>query len=483
MFDRYKGYFIPMAALLSLVLILQFVKMGQQLAFERDLKVANQRLTQVKSDVQTAKASLEKVKSNHLTQYTRDISFDSVDQIVKGVEEICQKAPKEKKMRDKRMALVSINARLSNISQKIGFNTDYFNQLDTAKANYVQEVGNLGSALETFRVYIATQVKAGFFERHFTEANALAKDAGNLRVKAMTTQKTIIEKNLPDYLLIYQTSLEGKRLADNALATAKAVPARFESNNQRIGSIPGRIQAAQLRYAEARAAADWLEDYPNYRCLAAVVAAGARITSVNTYLETARQQNTMMEQNFSGAAETLATAENLLTGYQSTFNAAINDRQKVQSAKNSLYNARNEAQNTINNAQSHINSYTENDQSDAESYLRDARSDFQAARGMEASDPPRSLSKYREAESGADSAYNAVDTVDHTPPPSYSDDDSSSGSSSWPDSSGSSGGYTGSGGSDYSSPSGGGSGGSDYSSPSGGGDNSSPTGGGDNGDW
>lgn len=472
MFDReYRGYLIAVVAFIVLFLGMNLVRFGQQLAFERDLKAAKTRFTEVNKIFSTAESDLETAKSNHLSLYTKDLTLKDTKSTLTEAQNAISGVGKAKTFRAKHQVILFINDRLNGVSQKVGIYNNYFTSLDLAEEKHTTEIDTLGKAINNCNTYIASQVSAGFFDKHFAEAKILVQDGTKLRDKAALVDKKFIEKGLPDYVQVYQTCLEGERLIANALSSSQSIQVRKNNNDSRISALPGRIQSAQMRYAEARGAADWLQSYPRYRCLDEVVSAGVRISSVSSYLESARGQNTMTTQDFSSAAQNLATADNLLTGYQNVFNQAISTRQSVQSAIYHLSIARNEARSAIDRAQEEINSNTQNDQSDAESLLRDARNDYSTAKGMENSDPPRSIDKYNEAESGADSAYNAVDTSTRSTSSddSYSTTPSTSPSSDGGLSGGGGGGFGGGG-----SPGGGGFGGG----PSGGGVSTGPSGGG-----
>lgn len=356
----------------------------------------------------------------------------------------------------------------TKIQAGIKARASYLDRLDRALREHEARVGELRTAIAIQEARVQELVvRGGYFASHFVTAERVRIEAG-ARLKTIEPELALPVRHR-DYLRIMDVAGDGLRLAIQARGLIETVPAFAAENNQRIIELRSALPRTAGLFARAWGAAESLSRYPRYARKAEVARANDSLATVSGRLSDAVAKNSMERQEFRAAADTLNAAADTIAAADRMFVGAVDTWRDVQDAIRALRGAEDDAVKAISHAAKEINDYDHNNQDAAGSLLRDARAALRDAQNQKSTDPIASRSKFVEAKSLADRAYQAVDTSSRRRSVSVSfddgDDDSSGGGGFF---GGGGGGFFGgggdSGGGSFGGPSGGGFGG-----PSGGG--------------
>ncbi|MFA7244532.1 MAG: hypothetical protein WC080_04590, partial [Patescibacteria group bacterium] len=429
--------------LLVALLVCQGIRIGLEHAAQRFLKEATATVDQAETDLQAATTELKAAREKHLAVYLEKFSPTQAISELQAARDSIAKAKSTRrpsmKTRFAREAVVhsqKVKAGYAGWHEEIAF-------LDQALANYQGEPGKLAAMVKQLEADVKAFERMGYFTVHFAPARKTNASAHDNHDKAISLVGRKLQQGLPDYRAIYVSCLEGERLCTEARKLASAVPEMKGTNDRRIADFPSCISIVEGRYNRAQFVAGQLERYPKYRMSVQVQSAYEQMSTANDEWNTAKALNEMKVQRFVEAKNSLDRANQIADNALEVFGRAEDRWTQMQNAIAGIPGQRSAARSAINRARSYASQWSENSQSEAESLISEAEDQFNLGQANEGSDPISSVSYFAQAKDLGDKAHNAVDDVDHTPPPS---------SSNWGSGSGGGGGSIG----------GGGFGGSDY---------------------
>lgn len=444
---------------------------------EANVARAESSIQEIFQQIKKLEVISEEAHRVHRPEYFKNFEVVSLGQALVFAREKLENAKSTNNPSEKSRLASEVLLAISQIPAGINVRVEYLKLLDTARKGFVGRVSNLGEAVIAYDTLVIGLVSQGYFEKHFQPSGRLREEAGSLlrQAKGMFPGGVLPEGqpseewiSSTDYLGIWNLLQNGLGTVAEADRLAKRVPALLKENQNRIQNLKQDLNRTAGIYNRAFAAAQHLERYAPYRCLANVNHANNLLAGLGLRIEEATSRNDMVRQDFQGASDILNAVGSQVAETDRVFVSAVDRWRDVQDAIASLENHRNIANKAISGAAGRIEEYDYNSQSEAESLLRDARVDFREGGNLRQGDPIRSRDSYVSAKSKADSAYNRVDTS------SRRSSDDSIGIGFGGSSSGSDGGFFGSGGSD--SGGGGFGGGGDFGGPSGG-DFGGPSGG------
>lgn len=411
-------------------------------------------------------------KKIHRAEYLKSFETASLKKALNSAQEKLESA-KFVHNPDKKTRLASAALELvSRIPVEVKERSEYLELLDSSRKGFVNRVVDLQTAITAHKKLVEDLVSQGFFQKHFQPSELLSGEAESLFQSAEKMLPDVVLMLQPeeqwisgvDYLGIWNMAQNGLGVVAEADRLTKRVPAFLKENQERTNILTRDLKRTKELYHRAFAAAQYLERYVPYRCLANVNRSNNLLAGLELRIEEAVHRNDMTRQDFQGAADILSAVGSQIAETDRVFVSAIDRWRDVQDAIATLDSHRKAADNAIDKAAEEIEDYDYNNQSEAENLLRDARVDFREGGNLRGNDPLRSRASYVSAKSKADLAYNNVDTSSR-----HSTDISNSDSNGVGDS-----GFFGSGGSGSSGgggPAGGGFGGpsgGDFGGPSGG---------------
>ncbi len=453
-----KTWMVLAIIFVVLALITQITRYSMMASAQRDVDEITIQLRQAEKNLDQLQSQLKAAKKKHLAIYLKDFSYKGVDDSLKKAAELVDKANKADDPNSRREMARRAERLIFFVRPALADRSAYLKLLDAALENYKEAPNKVAKSCAQVNDYIGKLEHEGYFSQHFSEPLRLITVSMNLRKQAWEVSMLLLDGQHPDYLKVFVLCQDGERRVAEARQLTQAVPATRMNNAKRLEDLSGNIAKVRQLYNSARAAAINLERYPKYRSLQTVDQAKLGFPPIEALGQSAEQQNSMVKQEFTLAAQTLSSAESKLSGIEQTFSTSIEHWEKIQTAIAYIPYARNQAESAINKANDYIESYSYNSQGDAEDLLDQARQHRNEGDGLRYSDPPESYDAYEKAERLANQAYDAVNT---------SSRHSSSDDASYRPGGGSSptgGGYGGGGMGGGSSPTGGG-----YGGPTGGG--------------
>lgn len=447
--------------LLIALLVFQGIRIGIQHAAQRNLKAAIATVAKAEADLEAATIELEIVRMKHLAVYLEKFTSVQADTELSAARDSIKKATSARRAGVKTKFAKEAIAHSQKVKAGYAGWHEEIVFLDQALANYQSEPSKLAAMTKQLENDIKVFEGQGYFTSHFALARKTNVSAHDNFDKATSLAGRKFQQNFPDYRTIYIACLEGERLNNEARKLAIAVPDLRGDNDRRIADFPSRLSLVSSRYNRAQFVANQMERYPKYRMSVEVLTAYDRTSTANDEWNTAKVYNTMKVQKFVEAKNNLDQANQIVDSTLGVFNRAEERWTQIQNAINGIPGQRSAARSSIDRARSYASQWSENSQASAQGLISQAEVQFNMGQADENSDPIESISSYQRSKSLGDQAYDAVDDVDHTPPPSTDWDSGSGGGSS---------GGGGIGGSDYGgggSFGGGGGGGGFDSGPSG----------------
>lgn len=399
-------------------------------AIESEFGIATENLTKLNQQ-------LAKTKKIHDEKYWVNLNFDYENRLLKDASERIQRAKESDTVSRLRTVGAGIKTIIQEINPRLAEKKAYLDKLDLALKNYKtapEEAQKLVQSADNKVKEVETQ---GFFSNHFDQSRRLISEAA----EKIELAKHLRQTNEKEYLMIWDLSQRASRMAKDAFRLAETIVALRKTNDDRIAAIPVTIKEIQDWQLKAKSNIEFLAAFPSYSQQAEnQFSQSQKLVSLAEILKTkSASLNDMTVQKFAEAAKILGQAEENLSQARQSLDQIADLVDKTKAALKAIPDSRKSAQRAIDEAQNQIDDYSNNDQSEAIATLSEARRLFQKARGLAKSDPIKSNTLYRQAETKAKQAYDEVDThrESHTGTSSSSSDWNSSSSPSGGDSFGS----------------------------------------------
>lgn len=380
-------------------------------------KNAENAVAQADTDLQAAEttsqalaARYQSAKAKHLSKYFSRFEIDTIQVSVSKTKDSIAKARKESSPGRKSELALAASSALRTAVQQIAERNAYLNSLDQVFSGYKQALGVLREATIGAKAAADSRVALGYYESHFATSRAVYAKALTQLETAERVANTIVERNLPDYVAVWNIANAGLGQAREAATLAIEVERLALDNEARVKAFRGKLQETERLYGNAVSAAERLRQYPKYSCVDQVRRARNSLNALGKQLDDVVVLNAMNRQDFQVAARILNSVDTVRAEADHVFVSAIDTWRDLQTAIQNVSSKKNSASSKISDAQSHINEYDYNDQDDAESLLRDANVAYRNASNFVSSDPIVAVQGFDDAYSKASRAYNQVDT-------------------------------------------------------------------------
>ena len=366
-------------------------------------------------------ARTDDAKKEHNPRYLEQFEIASIDNALTSVKEKLKAADEAENPTEKRNLAQEAKQLLVQANKETKERLEYLDLLDQAKREFTIRLKELRDTLFSHTARIDKLVAEGFFRAHFAAAEKLITEAQGILDRAEHMSPSL------DYLRIWQTANNGLRVTKDVGQLVERVSTLMTDNSRRLNEVWKKQQKVNELYPKAFAAAQNLEQYAAYRCLAGVNQSYAFFSGLVTQLADANQRNNMTRQEFEAVAAEINQIDQQLANADRVFVSAIDRWRDVQQAQSALVGKRKSAYDAVERARAEIQDYDYNNQSEAEGLLRDARASLRDAGNLESSDPVESTRKFTSTIAKANQAHDAVDTRSRRSLSQNDDDDDDSG--------------------------------------------------------